>query len=57
VAALQRIPPRDRLIVVLRYGLGETSAEIGRQVGLSDSGVRVRLSRVLAQLREVLEDE
>lgn len=57
VAALQRLAPRDRRILGLRYGLGETSAEIGRQVGLSDSGVRVRISRLLPALREELGDE
>lgn len=57
VAALQRLSTRDRQIVLLRYGLGESSAEIGLQVGLSDSGVRVRLSRVLVQLREILNDD
>ena len=57
VAVLQRLPVRDRQIVLLRYALGESSAEIGRQVGLSDSGVRVRLARVLAKLRSDLGDE
>jgi RNA polymerase sigma factor (sigma-70 family) len=57
VAALKGLPARDRLIVLLRYGLGESSSEIGRQVGLSDSGVRVRLSRILVQLRELLEND
>ncbi len=56
VAVLQALPVRDRQLLLLRYALGETSAEIGRQVGLSDSGVRVRLSRLLAQLRKDLTD-
>lgn len=55
IAAMQRLSARDRQILALRYALGETSAEIGRQVGLSDSGVRVRLGRLLAALREELE--
>lgn len=55
VAAMQRLSVRDRQILALRYALGETSAAIGKQVGLSDSGVRVRLSRLLAALREELE--
>lgn len=42
IAAMQRLTARDRQILALRYALGETSAEIGQQVGLSDSGVRVR---------------
>lgn len=49
---MQRLSVRDRQILALRYALGETSAEIGKQVGLRDSGVRVRLGRLLAALRE-----
>ena len=56
VAAIQRLPLRDRQILVLRYGLGESSGEIARQVGMSDSGVRVRVSRLLAALRKDLEE-
>jgi RNA polymerase sigma factor (sigma-70 family) len=55
VAAVQHLPVRDRQILVLRYGLGESSAEIGRQVGLSDAGVRVRLGRVISALRAELD--
>lgn len=54
---LQGLPPRDRQILLLRYALGEPSAEIGRQVGLSESGVRVRLSRLLDRMRKELGDE
>ena len=54
VAALQRLPARDREILARRYALGETSQEIGEQVGMSDSGVRVRIGRLLDSLREEL---
>ncbi len=54
--ALAHLSARDRELVALRYLLGMTSAEIGRQVGMSASGVRVRLARVLARLREELTD-
>ncbi len=57
LAVLQDLPLRDRQLLLLRYALGETSAEIGPQVGLSESGVRVRLSRLLAQLRKDLTDD
>jgi len=57
VALLQTLPLRDRQILLLRYALRESSADIGRQVGLSESGVRVRLSRLLARLREDLGNE
>jgi RNA polymerase sigma factor (sigma-70 family) len=56
VSALRRLGPRDRQLLALRYSLGLTSEEIGAQVGLSASGVRVRLGRVLAQLRKELTD-
>lgn len=54
VDALQRLPPRDREILARRYALGETSQEIGEHVGMSDSGVRVRIGRLLGSLREEL---
>jgi RNA polymerase sigma-70 factor (ECF subfamily) len=55
--ALSRLAPRDRELVTLRFGLGLTSEEIGPQLGLSASGVRVRLGRVLRRLREELSDD
>ena len=55
-AALGRLSPRDRQLLALRYTVGLTSEEIGAQVGLSASGVRVRLGRVLARLRQELSD-
>ena len=54
VVALQRLPPRDREILARRYALGETSQEIADQIGMSDSGVRVRIGRVLEALRKEL---
>lgn len=55
--ALSGLALRDRQLVALRYGLGLTSEEIGAQLGLSASGARVRLRRVLLRLREELSDE
>jgi RNA polymerase sigma factor (sigma-70 family) len=46
----------DRTIVGLRYAAGLTSAEIGQALGMSDRGVRARLTRLLAHLREELDD-
>lgn len=54
VEAMQRLAPRDREILARRYALGQTSQEIAEQVGLSGSGVRVRIGRVLEILREEL---
>lgn len=54
IHAFQRLPPRDREILARRYALGETSQEIAEQVGMSDSGVRVRIGRLLNELRKEL---
>jgi len=56
-SALSGLNLRDRQLVALRYGLGLTSEEIGEHLGLSASGARVRLQRVLLRLREELSDE
>ncbi|MFI5292834.1 MAG: RNA polymerase sigma factor [Candidatus Limnocylindrales bacterium] len=55
--ALARLDPRDRAMIGLRYIAGFDSAEIGRAMGLSASGVRVRLHRLLGQLRTELGDD
>jgi len=55
-AALQTLTLEDRAIVAMRYGLGLTSDEIGRAIGLSGAGVRSRLFRVLGRLRQELGD-
>jgi RNA polymerase sigma-70 factor (ECF subfamily) len=54
VAALDQ---GDRTLIGLRYIAGLDSAEIGRELGLSASGVRVRLHRLMARLREELGDD
>lgn len=54
--AVRTLPRRDRHLLGLRYGAGLTSAEIGAQIGLSASGVRVRLARILDHLRRELTD-
>jgi RNA polymerase sigma factor (sigma-70 family) len=55
-AALARLDTRDRAIISLRYVAGLDSAEIGKAVGMSASGVRVRLHRLLGRLRGELGD-
>jgi RNA polymerase primary sigma factor len=58
--ALTALPPRDRQVVVLRYGLGDeeprTLEEIGKRLGLTRERVRqieVESLRRLAALREM----
>jgi RNA polymerase sigma-70 factor (ECF subfamily) len=57
VAAVSRLDPDDRRLLALRYIAGITAEEIGAQIGLSGSGVRSRLSRLMAQLREELSND
>lgn len=57
VAAFSRLDPDDRRLLALRYIAGITAEEIGPHIGLSGSGVRSRLSRLVAQLREELSDD
>jgi RNA polymerase sigma factor for flagellar operon FliA len=54
---LRRLGKLERRVVVLSYARGLTLREIGRQIGLSESGVcRVR-ARALRRLRSALRDE
>jgi RNA polymerase sigma-70 factor, ECF subfamily len=53
--ALAQLDPSDRLLVALRYVAGLDSTEIARHTGLSASGVRTRLSRLLVRLRSEID--
>jgi RNA polymerase sigma-70 factor (ECF subfamily) len=55
-AALRRLSPEDRALLALRYVAGIDATEIGRALGMSASGVRSRLSRLVDRLRSELED-
>jgi RNA polymerase sigma-70 factor (ECF subfamily) len=52
--ALRRLSPDERSLLAMRYAAGLDSAEIARHVGLSASGVRSRLARLLDRLRSDL---
>jgi DNA-directed RNA polymerase specialized sigma24 family protein len=41
----------------MRYAVGLSAAEIVAAIGMSDRGVRARLTRLLAQLRKDLGDD
>ena len=49
--ALATLSPDDRRLVALRYVAGFDLTEIARQTGISASGVRTRLARILERLR------
>jgi RNA polymerase sigma factor (sigma-70 family) len=54
--ALANLAPEDRAILALRYVAGLNSAELGPAVGMSPSGLRRRLARLLDRLRSELGD-
>jgi RNA polymerase sigma factor (sigma-70 family) len=55
--ALRRLSPEDRTLLALRHVAGFDATEIGRELGLSPSGVRSRLARLLERLRTELADD
>lgn len=54
--ALAQLSPDDRALLALRYVAGLDSFELSHITGLSPSGTRARLARLLAVLREDLAD-
>jgi RNA polymerase sigma factor (sigma-70 family) len=52
--ALRSLKAEERSLLAMRYAAGLDSSEIALQVGLSASGVRSRLARILERLREDL---
>ncbi len=54
--ALAKLEPTDRALVALRYVAGLDSFELAKALGMSASGTRARLARILARLRTELDD-
>lgn len=52
MAALRRLGPRQRAVVVLRYWLGLTEAETAAELNCSVGTVKSQASRALATLRQ-----
>ena len=57
VNALARLTADERALIALRYGAELDSYEIAPILGLSASGVRARLMRVMGRLRKELDDD
>src|SRR5919112_296858 len=53
---LATLDPTDRALIALRYVAELSSDEIGRALGMTPSGARGRLSRLLLRLRGELRD-
>jgi RNA polymerase sigma factor (sigma-70 family) len=56
VNALAKLSPDDRQLLALRYVAGLDSTQLSEATGLSPSGTRARLARLLARLRTELGD-
>lgn len=57
MAAIRRLPDRQREVLVLRFYLDEPEAEIARLMGIRPGTVRSTTSRALAALGRLLEEE
>ena len=55
-AAMERLEPDDRALLALRYGAGFDATELAAALGLSPSGTRTRLERLVKRLRKDLTD-
>ena len=53
-AALRALEPEDRALLAMRYVAGFNATELSAALGISPSGVRNRLERLTARLREEL---
>lgn len=54
LAAMGHLDPDDRALVAMRYVAGFDATELATVMGLSPSGTRTRLERVLSRLRREL---
>jgi RNA polymerase sigma factor (sigma-70 family) len=57
LVAFRLLPPDDRTLLSLRYVAGFDATEIGVAMGLTPSGVRSRLSRLVERLRTEMGDD
>jgi RNA polymerase sigma-70 factor (ECF subfamily) len=55
-AAMARLEPDDRALLAMRYVAGFDSNELSAATGISPSGTRSRIERLLKRLREDLAD-
>lgn len=53
---LERLPPRDRLVLTLYYFEGCDTTEIAEQIGWSSGLVRVQMHRARLKLKRILSD-
>jgi RNA polymerase sigma-70 factor (sigma-E family) len=56
LAALRRLPPKDRAVLVLRYWEDLSVARTAELLGIRENTCRTRASRALIRLRDLLPD-
>ena len=56
VGAVRRLSPDDQSLLAMRFTAGLHSSQIGQQSGLTASGVRSRIARLLERLRSDLDE-
>lgn len=52
-----RLPPKDREVLLWRYGQGLDYRDMADHLGISESGCRDRVARAVKRCRELLEEE
>ena len=57
LTAVRRLSADDRTLIALRYVAGFDATAIGRELNMSASGVRSRLSRLVERLRSEVQDD
>lgn len=53
--ALNRLKEKDRQIIVLRYFEEMTTAEVAKAIGTKEGAIRVRIHRILKNLKDIIE--
>lgn len=56
LAALRRLPPKDRAVLVLRHWEDRSIEETAEALRMSSGAVRTRTTRALARMRDLLGD-
>ena len=55
LSAIEQLEPEERGLLAMRYVAGFDASELSTAIGLSPSGTRTRLERLLTRLRKELE--
>lgn len=56
-AALERLEPRERELIALKFFAGLANAEIAQVLGISESNAGTKLHRAMTKLREVCDGD